>query len=85
MLENLFGNLFDKEKAIEETVQSTLVDVAQELGTKESGPLSYKDFFLMIRPTDAKGNFKFHICKYDEKGNPKPVREITTKEILGEK
>ena len=84
MLGDLLGNLFDKEKAVTDTIQATLIDVAEELGT-ESGPLSHKDFFLMIRPIDGKGNFKFHICKYDEKGNPKPVREITTKEILGEK
>lgn len=85
MFGDFLGNLFDKEKAITDVVQATLVDVAIELGTEESGPLSHKDFFLMIRPIDGKGNFKFHICKYDEKGNPKAVREITTKEILGEK
>lgn len=85
MFGELLGGLFDKEKAVTETIQATLIDVAEELGTQESGPLSYKDFFVMIRPIDAKGSFKFHICKYDEKGNPKPVREITTKEVLGEK
>lgn len=83
MLDQLFGNLFDKEKAITETVQATLVDVAEELGT--DGPAPFGDFFIMIRPSDAAFNFKYFICKYDEKGNPKKIRELTTKEILGEK
>jgi hypothetical protein len=76
MIENLLGGLFDKEKMIYETVQSTLVDVAEELGVSD------KDFFIMIRPMDEAFNHKFFICKYDEKGNPKKVREIELKEIL---
>lgn len=83
MLDQLFGNLFDKEKIITETVQTTLVDVAEEL--RRNGPVAHSDFFIMIRPMDANFNFKYFICKYDEKGNPKKIRELTTKEILGEK
>ncbi len=79
MIENLLGGLFDKEKMIYETVQSTLVDVAEELGVT---PDKYKDFFIMIRPMDDKFNHKFFICKYDGNGNPQKVREIELKEIL---
>ncbi len=76
MIENLLGGLFDKEKMIYETVQSTLVDVAEELGE------DYKNFFIMIRPMDDKFNHKYFICKYDGNGNPQKVREIELKEIL---
>ncbi len=80
---NILGGLFDKEKAITDMVQSTLVDVAKELG--EGTAVPHTDFFVMIRPADKDFNFKYFICKYDEKGNPKKIRELTIKEILGEK
>lgn len=77
MFDNLLGNLFDKEKATYETVQGALESVAEELG------VSWKEFFIMIRPMDDKLNHKYFICKYDEKtGNPVKVREISLKEIL---
>ncbi len=76
MIEGLLSGLFDKEKAAYETIQSTLEDIAQELN------VSHKDFFIMIRPSDEEFNHKCFICKYDEKGNPVKVREITLKEIL---
>ncbi len=76
MFDNLLGNLFDKEKATYETVQGALENVAEELG------ISYKEFFIMIRPTDDKFSHKYFICKYDANGNPVKVREISLKEIL---
>ena len=76
MLEDLLGGLFDKEKAIYTTVQDTLVRVAEELN------VTVKEIFIMIRPKDEDGNHAYYICKYDDKGNPKPIREISLKEIL---
>jgi len=38
----------------------------------------------MIRPTDDMFNHKYHICKYDAKGNPVNVRELTLQEILSD-
>ena len=76
MFDNSLGGLFDKEKATYETIQITLEELAAELSC------DWKDFFIMIRPMDDKFNHKFFICKYDQKGNPIKVREITLKEIL---
>lgn len=67
----------DPEKQTYETVQDCLKDVAEELQK------DHKGFFIVIRPTDEQYNHKYYICKYDEKGNIAPVREITLKEILG--
>jgi len=78
MLGNLLGGLFDKEKAIYSTVQDALTSIAEEL------QLPYSDFFIAIRPVDSEYNHKYFICKYDEKGQPKAVREITLKEIIAE-
>ncbi len=79
MFADLLGNLFDKEKATYDIVQKTLEDVAEEL------KLPFTEFFVMIRPMDKDFNHKFFICKYDEKGNPAKVREITLKEIVEDK
>ena len=76
MFANMLGGLMDKEQMIYDTIQSSLEDVAQELGC------SYKDFFVMIRPADDEYNFKLFICTYDEQGNPRKVREMQLKEIL---
>jgi len=76
MFEGLLGGLIDKEQITRDYIQNALEKVSQELGC------SYKDFFIMIRPSDEDFNHKYFICKYDEKGNPKMVREITLKEIL---
>jgi len=76
MFTEMLGGLVDKEKMTYDTIQTTLENVAEELGC------DYRDFFVMIRPMDADLNFKFFICKYDEKGNPLKVREITLKEVL---
>ena len=76
MLEKLLGGLMpDKEKATYETVQSTLENVAEELGC------SFAEFFVMIAPQDEKMDFKCFIYRLGEKG-PELVREITLKEIV---
>jgi hypothetical protein len=76
MLQNLLGGLVDKEQITYDTIQSTLEDVAEELGC------SHKDFFIMIKPVDDEFNMKFHIYKAENGSAPKHVREITLKEIL---
>ena len=75
MFANLMGGLVDKEQITYDTIQTTLEDVAEELGC------NYKDFFIMIKPTNDDFNMKFFIYKL-ENGVPKMVREITLKEIL---
>lgn len=75
MLSEMFGGLIDKEKATFETIQSTLEDVAEELGC------DYKDFFITIKATDEKFAMRFDIFRTDS-GKPVRVREITLKEIL---
>lgn len=76
MFANMLGGLLDKEQIIYDTIQSSLENVSEELGCTE------KDFFIMIRPADNEYNFKLFICKYDENGNPRKVREMQLKEIL---
>jgi hypothetical protein len=75
MFANLMGGLVDKEQITFNTIQGTLENVAEELGC------NYKDFFIMIMPVDENFVMKFYIYKLDN-GVPKPVREITLKEIL---
>ena len=75
MFASLMGGLVDKEQITFNTIQATLENVAEELGC------NYKDFFIMIKPTNENFEMKFYIYKMDN-GAPKPVREITLKEIL---
>lgn len=75
MFADLMGGLVDKEQITYDTIQTTLEDVAEELGC------NYKDFFIMIKPTNDDFDMKFFIYKL-ENGVPKMVREITLKEIL---
>tara|TARA_R110000868_G_scaffold181220_4_gene422058 strand:- start:933 stop:1175 length:243 start_codon:yes stop_codon:yes gene_type:complete len=77
ILAGLMGGLVDKEQMTFNTIQSTLENVAEELGC------SYKDFFIMIKPLDENFVMKFYIYKI-ENGVPKPIREITLKEILSD-
>ncbi len=75
MLGNILGNIFDKEKMVKDMIQSTLEDVAEELGCK------HDELFIMIKPTTAEFDFKCYIYK----GLPPVcVRQITIKEILGD-
>lgn len=75
MFGNLLGGLIDKEQITHDTIQSTLENIAEEL------KCNYKDFFIMIKPSDEEFNMRFWIYKITEKG-PVLVREITLKEIL---
>lgn len=75
ILAGLMGGLVDKEQITFNTIQATLENVAEELGC------DYKDFFIMIKPTSEDFSMKFYIYKM-EQGVPKPIREITLKEIL---
>ncbi len=75
MLDKLLGNIFDKEKMVKDMIQSTLENVAEELGCK------HDEFFIMIKPTKEDFDFKCHIYKGTP---PVHVRQITIKEILGE-
>ena len=70
------GGLVDKEKITHDTIQSTLEDIAEELGVDHS------KFFIMIKPVNVTFTMKFYIYQMQENGVPKPVREITLKEIL---
>ena len=75
MFANLMCSLIDKEQITHDTIQKTLKNVAEELGC------SFKDFFIMIKPVDETYTMKFYIYKF-ENGVPKPIREITLKEIF---
>ena len=75
MLAGLMGGFIDKEQITFDTIQATLENVAEELGC------NYKDFFIMIKPVNEEFVMKFYVYKM-ENGVPKPVREITLKEIL---
>ena len=77
MFANLMGGLVDKEKITHDTIQSTLEDIADELGC------SHTDFFVMIKPKDADFSMKFYIYHTPENAAPKFIREISLKEILG--
>lgn len=76
MFGEMLGGLVDKEQMTRDTIQDALEKIAIEL------KCSYKDFFIMIRPNDDEFNHSYYVCKYDDKGNPTKVRQITLKEIL---
>ena len=59
MFANLMGGLVDKEQITYDTIQTTLEDVAEELGC------NYKDFFIMIKPTNDDFDMKFFIYKLE--------------------
>jgi hypothetical protein len=77
MLAGLMGGFVNKEQMTFDTIQNTLENVAEELGC------SFTDFFIMIKPVDGDFKMKFYIYKI-ENGVPKPIREITLKEILND-
>jgi hypothetical protein len=74
----ILGNLFDKEQLVKDTIQSTLENVAQEL------ECSYKQLFIMIKPKNEEFDFDCYIYKIID-ANPKIIRKIPLKEILGDK
>jgi hypothetical protein len=75
MLANLMGGLVDKEKITHDTIQSTLEEVAEELGVDHS------EFFIMIKPVSVTYTMKFYIYRMQNEA-PKLIREITLKEIF---
>lgn len=74
----ILGNLFDKEQLVKDTIQSTLENVAQEL------ECSHKELFIMIMPKNEDFDFDCYIYKIID-ANPKIIRKIPLKEILGDK
>ena len=76
MLDNLLGGLFDKNKIVHDTIQTTLENVAEELNC------GFNELFIMIKPIDETFTMKFYIYKIEK--SPKLIREITLNEILGD-
>lgn len=76
MFGNLLSGLVDTEKITHDTIQSTLQDVAEELGC------NWNDFAIHIKPKNEKFEMKFYIFKQIQGQRPEFVREITLKEIL---
>ena len=76
MLAGMLGGMFNKEQATKETIQDALEKFSKEAGLK------FTDVFITIRPIDQEFNHRYYLCTYDEKGNPKMLRELTLKEIL---
>jgi|LauGreDrversion4_2_1035121.scaffolds.fasta_scaffold474034_2 hypothetical protein len=75
MFGNLLSGLIDKEQITHDTIQSTLENIAEEL------KCDYKEFFIMIKPSDETFTMRFWVYRIEQQG-PKLVREITLKEIL---
>lgn len=73
----MLGGLFNTEKIVSDTIQSSLEEIAIEL------QCSYKDLFVMIKPINEKFEMKFYIYKIIDSSPPKFIREISLKEILG--
>lgn len=77
MFANLVGGLVDKERITRDTIQTTLENIAEELGCE------WNEFFVMIKPIDNEFNMNFYIYQNQESKAPTFVREISLKEILG--
>lgn len=82
MFGNLLSGLVNKEQITHDTIQSTLEDIAEELGC------SYKELFIKIASIDNDFNPVFHIFKTEPYTTLetiprfKFIREIELKEIL---
>jgi len=77
MFANLVGGLVDKERITRDTIQTTLENIAEELGCE------WNEFFVMIKPIDNEFEMNFYIYHQKKGESPKFVREISLKEILG--
>lgn len=80
MLE-IFGGLVPdkmKEEATFTTIQNTLKKLAEEL------KCSYKELFIMIKPTKEDFSMKFYVYQITPTER-KYIREIELKEVLGQK
>ena len=78
MFGGLLGNMFDKEKIVHDTVQDCLENLSEELGC------SHDKLFVMIT-AGKKFEPAFFVYKIESGKPPIKVREISLKEILGEK
>jgi len=84
MLAGLMGGLVDKEQITRDTIQSTLENVAEELGC------SHKELFIKIATDGEDFNPIFHIFQTEPYNTLetiprfKFIREITLKEILSD-
>jgi hypothetical protein len=74
----MLSGLFNTEKIVSDTIKNSLEEIAIEL------QCSYKDFFVMIKPTNESFEMKFYVYKIVENNPPQFVREISLKEILGQ-
>ena len=74
----MLSGLFNTEKIVSDTIKNSLEEIAIEL------QCDYKDFFVMIKPTNEQYEMKFYVYKIDGSKPPKFVREISLKEILGQ-
>lgn len=79
MIGNLMNGLIDKEQIVKDYLTDMLENLHTELGGE------YKDYFVMIHSKDAEFTPVCHVMKMNENRVPKLVREITIKEIIGEK
>ena len=77
MLGNMMSGLVDTEKLTYDTIQTSLEEISIDL------KCSWKDFFVMIKPTKSEFDFKFYLYQNQEGKGPKYIREISLKEILG--
>lgn len=77
MFQEILGGLMNKEQAVYDAIQETMLDISQELKCSPS------EFIIAIKATDEKFNFKLHIMRATPEGNVW-VREITIKEVIGE-
>jgi hypothetical protein len=77
MFASLVGGLVDKERITRDTIQTTLENIAEELGCE------WNEFFVMIKPIDNEFNMNFYIYQNQQSKAPTFVREISLKEILG--
>lgn len=75
MFGDLLKGVFDSEKAITETITTTLQNLSEELGCQ------YNELFVMIKPVNEAMEHKFWVYRVNN-GKPEIVREIPIKEIL---
>ena len=79
MFANLAGKFIDKEAATTDTLKEAIEDVAEELKCEPT------EFFFMIKAIDKEFNFKIFIYHAPQGKTPVLKREISVKEILGNK
>lgn len=74
----MLGALFNTDKIVSDTIQNSLKELAIELKVSE------KELFVMIKPKNEEFDFSFYLYKIIAgEVNPKFIREVSLKEILG--